>query len=314
MLKRFMLLFLSVLLCLYACACDGDGNNINSDDDRLTIVTTLFPQYDFAKAIVGDKADVHLLLTPGTDSHSFELTPSDISMIKSCDIFIYTGPNMEIWVNGILDVINGDTRIVNLTESEGLVLKCAHEHHADDEHGDYDPHIWTSPVNAMCLLLNIFDAVCAEDQDNAEYYRGNYLAYRDELLSLDTSLRSIADASAHNTLYFTGKFAFLYLVEEYGFDYVAPFNSCSDLQVEDLASVAKLVKEINDKNISYVFYEEFSSSDILNTVINSTGATPLLLHSAHNLSKDELDSGATYISIMKANIENIRKGSFRWKN
>lgn len=299
MIKRAVLVFISVLIIFVFSAC-GPGEN---GDEEFTIVTTLFPQYDFAKAIVGDKGTVKLLLPPGADSHSFELTASDIAAISKCDVFIYTGPGMEIWADNVIDSVGADVTVVNL--SEAVVLSSS-KHHDHSDH-EIDPHIWTSPVNAIGMLKTIYEAVCSVDEDNAEYYLENYQRYLSDLDALDKDFADVAEESAGQTLYFSGKFAFSYFVKEYGFDYVAPFDSCSDLQVEDLASVANLIEQLKTNNVKYIFYEEFANDAVYKTIAAETGAEPLLLHSAHNVSKEEFDSGVTYLRIMKDNLLNIKK-------
>jgi len=249
-----------------------------------------------------------MLLTPGTNSHSFELTASDVRKINSCDIFVYTGPNMEIWVDNIIGTINENVSVLDL--SKNLQLRYANDHngHNNDGHDHApDPHIWTSPVIAMNMLTEIYNAICRVDPDNVEYYKKNYENYLFELKDLDTDFKNIFDSAKQKTLYFSGKFAFLYFVDEYDLDFVAPFNSCSDMQVEDLASVANLISEMKNNNVKYIFYEEFATADLYSTITKETGATALLLHSAHNVSKLDFDKGITYIDIMRQNAANLKR-------
>lgn len=301
-LKRSLLIILCASIILFTFnACTN-----NSDEkSKISVVATLFPQYDFAKAILGDRGDVSLLLSPGANSHSFELTASDISKINSCDIFIYTGPNMEIWVDGIVDSINNKVAVVNLSKKVSLQHSDNHSH--DKHNQSVDPHIWTSPVIAVNMLTEIYNAICMADPDNKEFYTDNYQSCLKKLEELDASFRDLAQNAKNKTLYFSGKFAFLYFVNEYGFNYVAPFNSCSDLQVEDLASVAGLVNEMQKNDVKYIFYEEFASSDLYLTLSAQTGATPLLLHSAHNIGKDDFEKGITYYDIMLQNLVNLKR-------
>lgn len=302
--KRIVLFLLSCSFLISTLTACSDKGEMKAAD--FVVVATLFPQYDFAKAIVGDKGEVKLLLPPGADSHSFELTASDITLINKADLFIYTSPQMELWAGNLLDTLNKNVSILNLSENLDLLPSDGRSDH-DHAHGDYDPHIWTSPKIAIVLLEDICDEICRLDPDNKDYYKDNYSRYLAELSKLDYEFKAISDDASTDTLYFSGKFAFLYLTEEYGFDYVAPFNGCSDLQVEDLASVANLVKEMETNGVKYIFYQEISSSTILDTIVDKTGATPLLLHSTHNITKDEFENGVTYLQLMKDNAVNIRK-------
>ncbi len=299
--------FVSILLILaFACAFASCSDS-NEPGEQLTIVTTLFPQYDFARSIVGDKGQVKLLLPPGGDSHSFELTASDIMAIKNCDIFVYTGPGMEIWADNIIGTIDKSVDVINLSESVELICASHHDHEEPNDSHDTDPHIWTSPVNAMKMLEVIYNSICKADESNKEYYTENYNKYLSALNSLNEDFLKIANGSNNKTLYFCGKFAFAYFVKEYGFDYVAPFDSCSDLQVEDLASVANLIEQIKKNDVKYVFYEEFASNAVYKTIASETNATPLLLHSAHNVTSQEFSDGITYLQIMENNLNNLKK-------
>lgn len=297
--KKITAYLLIAIMLISLFSCTDQAKNKNSE---ISIVATLFPQYDFAKAILGDKGTVKLLLTPGTDSHSFEITPSDMKMINNCDIFIYTGPDMEIWVEGIISSINENVNILEMSYA-------AHSENAPqyDEHTHKDPHIWTSPVIAQRMLRMIFDAICGIDPDNYEYYYTNYSAYNDEIEKLNNEFKEITENAENKTLYFSGKFAFYHFVSEYGLEYYAPFNSCSDVQIESIASVKEVIAKMKTNNVKYVFYEELANNSITETIVKETGATALLLHSAHNVSKAEFEGNASYISIMKANAENLRK-------
>ncbi len=303
--KRTIAVIMCIIIVLpLFCGCSGAKNA----EGKLSVVATLFPQYDFARAILGDKGEATLLLTPGGNSHSFELTASDISKINSCDVFVYTGPNMEIWVDGIMGSINKDVTVLDL--SKNVQLRCATDsnNHNDGGHKHtLDPHIWTSPVIAMNMLTEIYNAICRTDPDNEEYYKKNYENYLYQLKDLNTEFKNISQSAEQKTLYFSGKFAFLYFVNEYDLNYVAPFNSCSDMQVEDLASVANLISEMKNNNVKYIFYEEFATTDLYSTITKETGATALLLHSAHNVSKSDFDKGVTYIDIMTQNAANLKR-------
>lgn len=307
--KRLTALLFSVLFVLLATACKS---GTEQDNGGLSIVATLFPQYDFARQILGDKGEVSFLLQPGTESHDYELTNSDMLKINKADIFLYTGDNMETWVSSIKYSIDCEkVTIVDL--SAGIELKAhhtdgeEHSHEHGHDHGEYDAHIWTSPLNALQMLERIYNVIVALDEKNQAYYKENYDSYRAELEAIDAELREISASAKRKTLYFTGKFAFLYLTEEYGFNYVAPFNSCGEQESESISAVADLISQIKNDEVPFVFYEELSSANLKDTVINETGAEALLLHSVHNLSKDDFEAGKTYVDIMRQNAANLRK-------
>ncbi len=295
MLNRIFVLFICLTLALCTLSCNSEIQNENT---KLSIVATLYPQYDFAKQICGDKADVSLLLLPGTDSHSFELGASDAVSINKSDIFIYTGPNMEIWANSIIKAAPETLKVLNLSEYTVLL---------QNYHGKDDNHFWTSPIAAKDMLKAIFDAVCEADPDNADYYENNYKVYENKLEELNKSFLDLANATVNKTAFFCGSFPFLYLFEEYGFDYVAPFNSCSGTEIESLGDISKFLEEIKQSDIKFVFYEANEYDTIIDTITSETNTTALPLHSIHEVTASEYADNVGYIDLMYDNLDNLRK-------
>nr|MBP6491946.1 zinc ABC transporter substrate-binding protein [Clostridia bacterium] len=188
----FLILVLSFSVLLAGCGTDreaassdenGSANeesikNGDQKSNQIIIVATLFPQYDFARQIAGDKAEVTLLLPPGVESHSYEPTPSDIIRINESDLFIYTGKNMEAWSQKIIDgMVETGSKSLVLDVSRGIKLETTETLEEDHEHL-YDPHIWTDPLIAKEMVSNIETALCQLDPVNAEYYKENAEAYR----------------------------------------------------------------------------------------------------------------------------------------
>jgi len=295
--KRILIMLICTLLL---CGCTALPQN--AQPDKLQIVTTLFPQYDFAKQIAGDLADVRLLLVPGAESHSYEPTPQDMIAINEADLFIYTGEQMEAWVPTVLDSLEGDPMVLDL--SEGLDLHLAHENH---DH-DVDPHIFTSPRLAVQLAQRIQDALCEVDPEHASAYLEQGLAYRTELKKLDESLGQVTDTAERRKLAFGGRFAFLYLVEEYGLSYIAAYDSCSSESEPSAADIAAVVDTVKNEALPIVYYEELAEPKVARLIAEETGAELRLLHSCHNISKEEMERGETYVSLMQKNIEHIKEG------
>lgn len=296
--KRLIAVILAIAALLCLCSCDST----DSADDGLVIVATIFPQFDFARAIVGEKGSVTLLLTPGASSHNFELTASAMQTINKSKLFIYVGTDMEIWVNDVLGSINKNVTVLNLSDNikEPIsAVSAAHDHH--------DPHIWTDPVIARQMLATVYSAIVSIDPQNEEYYKDNYNKYDSKLGELDGQFRAIAEQATNKVLYFSGSFAFENFATEYGFEWVAPFNSCSDVQIESAAEIKNLIDTMNADKAKYVFYQELSNDPLLDTIVENTGATPLLLHSAHNISQEDYNNGVTFLDIMQGNADNLRK-------
>lgn len=280
----------------------------SSDEMPLEVVATLFPQYDFARRIAADRAKVTLLLPPGVESHSFDPTPADIVTVQKADLFLYTGPQMETWAEGLIDSLSGDTTVVDL--SQGIPLSSVVESESDHHDHDHlaDPHIWTSPKNAMIMVSTILDALCKADPEGAEIYQTNAQEYQEELAELDAEFHRIVEESECNTLAFSGRFALHYFAEEYGLNCVAALESCSGESEPSAGAVAQVISVIRQQNLPVVYYEELSDPKVGRSIAEETGVQLLLFHSCHNVSKEEFERGETYLSLMQQNAEHLKVG------
>lgn len=284
----------------------------NNSSEKISVVATLFPQYDFAKAIGGDKADVTLLLPPGVEAHAYEPKPSDIAKINDATIFVYTNEFMEPWAHNIIE--SADTKVRIVDASVGIEMTKGEEKEHEDEHEEIghhhdgvDPHIWLDFDNAKIMAKNIAEAMIEEDPQNAEYYRNNLQSYQTKLTELDNMYKSALSSCTSKTIIHGGHYAFGYLVKRYGFEYVSTqgFSPEAEPTTKDMVA---LVEQIKKDNISYIFYEELTSPKIAETLASETDVKLLLLNGAHNLTKKDYDSGASFISIMEENLKNLSLG------
>ncbi len=324
--KRFSILILILVLAL-CCGCSpsaaGRESTTNSGDNQLSIVSTIFPGYDFAREIVGENARVTMLLPPGSESHSFEPTPQDIIAIQNCDVFLYVGGESDTWAKGILDSMDTShitilsmMDIVDVVEEE---IKEGMEHDHEDHHEsnhegeqdhqdtEYDEHVWTSPINAKAITQALSDALCQLDPSHAPTFRENTAAYLAKLDALDASFRQVVGEGQRKTLIFGDRFPFRYLVDAYGLDYYAAFPGCSSETEANAKTVAFLVNKVKAEGIPVVFYIELSNEKMADTISESTGAKKLLFHSCHNLTKDEVKQGVTYLELMTQNVEHLKE-------
>lgn len=287
--------------------------------DKLRIVTTLFPAFDFARNIAADNAEVTLLLPPGVEPHSYEPTPKDMVEIQNCDIFICNGGESESWIEGILDSLDSSKfRTVRLIDSTSALLEedesYEHDEHGEHEHeheheGDevgYDEHIWTSPAICVELCNAIEAAISSVDSGNAAQYRRNLESYTSKLKSLDLSFKEVVESGKRQEIIFGDRFPFKYFAQEYGLVYHAAFPGCSSQTEPSAATLARLINKTREDKIPAVFYIEMSNQAVANALANETGVKTLLFHSCHNLTKDEFYSGETYLSLMNKNLENLK--------
>jgi len=297
-----------MLLCCL-CGCGGENKEY---DGRPKIVATIFPAYDFTRQISGDLIDLKMLLSPETESHSFEPTLQDIAVIQDCDLFIYIGGESEAWADRVLETIDTSEMTV-LRLMDYVEPLCAeddghvHDHEHDGCEDEFDDHIWTSPKNAALMVCAIQDALCALDAENADSYIEAAGLYLGELSSLDKQLTELTAQSARHTVIFAERFPFRYLANDYGLDYHAAFSGCGGDTEPSLATIASLVDIMESEKIPVVFFIEFSDETVADTICQSTGAKKLLLHSCHNLTREEFDAGANYIDLMQQNIENLQE-------
>lgn len=316
--KYIIIIMLVTLLTVTLAGCapkDGGYINTNKMDSKLNIVTTIFPQYDFTRAIVRDKANLTMLIKPGTETHSYDPSPSDIIQIQNSDVFIYIGGENDEWVKGILESMDiSNKKIIRLidcvspVEEEIIEGMEEDEEHSSEEHIEYDEHIWTSPKNAILMINAIAEVLCEVDTENAGTYIENAAAYCGEIQALDDEIIDIVGSAKNNLLVFGDRFPFRYFVDEFGLEYRAAFNGCSTETECSAGTMAYLMDTVEKNNISHVFYIELSNANIAKAISEQTGAKMLLLHSCHNLTKDDFEAGATYLSLMKQNAENLKKG------
>ena len=312
-------------LCIAAAAiglvsCGGSKQNraaggAQDTEHALSIVTTMFPHYDFARAVGGSKVALHMLLKPGAEAHSYEPSPEDIKRIQKADVFLYTGAENDVWAEDILASLQGrhpDTlRLLDCVTAkeeelvEGMQPEAAGEEEADES--EYDEHVWTSPRNAIQIVRRITDIYCAKDAENAEYYRVNCDAYCAQLEQLDSAFRQTVAAGSRRTIVFGDRFPFRYFADEYGLSYFAAFPGCAT-DVEVNAQTMKfLINKVRQENIPVVFSIELSNGKIADAICEATGAERQTLYSCHNLTAQEFSAGESYVSFMQKNVEALKK-------
>lgn len=286
-------------------------------DQTLKVAATLFPYYDFTRQIAGDMVDLELIVPAGMDSHSFEPTPADMRKIQEADVLICNGGVMEHWVEQVLEAVDApDLKVVVMMDyvdavKEELVEGMeeeAHGHSHGEDGEEYDEHIWTSPVHAMTFTQVITEALCQADPDRQKEYEAGRDRYVKELLKLHQGFLQVAGEKKRNTIIIGDKFPFRYLAEEYGFEYRAAFSGCSTDTEPGARTIAYLIDKVREEELPAVYYLELSSHRVAEIIGEETGAKPLLLHSCHNVTRRELESGVTYVELMWNNIENLRKG------
>lgn len=310
-----------ICLCLLFSLCGCKGGCYESGGEGLDIVTTVFPAFDFAREIAGDKARVCLLVPPGSEAHSFEPTAQDILRIQNCDLLICNGGESEVWLEGMLEGMDTEVpRLVMLDRVQALeeevkagMQVARHEHGEEDHEGhdheeaEYDEHVWTSPRNAALISRAIGEALCSIDPVNSQYYTGRTESYCQKLLALDGEFRALAESSGRPTMIFADRFPARYFVEEYGLDYYAAFPGCAEEAEPSARTVAFLIDKVRQEQVPAVFYIEFSNQKMADVICEDTGCQKLLFHCCHNLTRQQLDEGISYLGLMEQNLNTLRE-------
>lgn len=327
--KKLVSIFLStVIICsLFSISGCGKNEKVQKSDGKISIVTTIFPYYDFVRQLAGDKADVRLLLSPGSDPHSYEPTPSDIVAIENCDLFIYNGGESDEWVDGVLSSIeNKNVKVMKMMEYVTLrheqSMDHNHEHaehedmddndegHDHEEGEEYDEHIWTSIRNAERMSASIADELISVDSKNSDYYNEKKADYISSLDSLDKKFTEVANNKKRDTLVFGDRFPFLYFVSDYDLGYECAFPGCSHETEPSTAVVSHLIDFTRENNIPVVFYLELSSGKIAQIISEDSSAKTMQFSSCHNVTKKDFENGATYISVMEQNLEALKEALY----
>lgn len=311
--------------------------------DKLKVVATIFPEYDWAREILGSNikaAELTLLIGNGIDLHSYQPSIQDIAKISTADIFIYVGGESDGWVEGALEnAKNKNMKVINLMEVLGDKVKEEeviegmqaeeeddedhdHDHHqeaeghhhhhhsSDEEEVEYDEHVWLSVRNAKILCGEICNALCEADSKNAAAYRENCKAYSAKLDKLDTDFTEVVKNGKTNTLLFGDRFPFRYFTDDYGLKYYAAFAGCSAETEASFETIVFLANKVDELGLNNVCQIESGNGKIAKTIIQSSkkkNAKILTFDSLQSTTIKDIKKGITYLSVMQKNLEILKE-------
>lgn len=318
MTKKWLVFCLTVCLIMPLVA--GCGEIVTrKDDGKVHVVTTLFPYYDFVRQIGGDCVDVNLIIPAGMDTHSFEPTAKDMVTIGEADLFLYNGGTMESWVPKVLEAAEGkDVKTLKMMDYvdvvaeetvEGMQEESDEHHEGNENHEDghddkeLDEHIWTAPLNCVQLVEQISRSLQELDPENRGYYQRNAETYQEELKNLDLEVRKVVADGKRKELIFGDRFPLRYFTDTYGLSYWAAFPGCSSDMEPSADTIAFLIDRVEENHIPVVLQVEMSSSRVAETIAESTGAEVMIFSSCHTVTREQFDSGVTYISLMEDNMK-----------
>lgn len=306
----------------------GASEKPTAQGDKLKIVTTIFPEYDWTREILGDqseRAEVTMLLDNGVDLHSYQPTADDLIKIAECDLFIYVGGESDGWVESVLaSTSNPDRAVINLIDTLGDSVKLEevvegmqetehdheededHAHDADEQEAETDEHVWLSLRNAQAVCQKIAEKLGEIDPEHEQAYTQNALAYIDQLAALDAKYQAAVDAANKKTLVFGDRFPFRYLTEDYGLNYYAAFVGCSAETEASFETIRFLAEKTDALGLSHVLTIENPNHKIAETVVaNTSGKNQqvLSMDSMQSVTSKDVAVGATYLSIMEHNLD-----------
>lgn len=297
------------------------------DDDRIKIVTTVFPEYDWVRAILGEFAEnteLTLLLDNKVDLHSFQPTADDIVKISTCDLFVYVGGESDEWVEAALkEASNPDMVVVNLLDILGDMVKEEeiaegmqteeHEHeHEEGEEEAYDEHVWLSLKNAKHICQILAEQLEKIDPENAESYQSNASAYIDQLNSLDAKYQDAVQQSDKKVVLFGDRFPFRYLTDDYDLDYYAAFSGCSAETEASFETIVFLANKMDELSLNNILVIDGSDQKIADTILSNTQSGKkdqkiLSMDSMQSTTLGDVEHGVTYLSVMEKNLEALKQ-------
>lgn len=278
------------------CSC----GEVERSTGKISVVTTIFPYYDFARSVSKGTCDVDMLLKPGSDVHSFEPTPSDILKIRNADLFIYNGGESDEWVDSILESL-GDTDkpvVMKMTDYVKPLTEMDADHHAEDEE---DEHIWTSLDNAKTLVSKISDEVSKLDSKNKSIYHRNGLDYIEKISKVQSEIENTVNSSKRKKIVVGDRFPLLYFATEFSLDWECAFPGCSTETEPSLDRLSKLTDTIEKDKIKTILKLEMSENKVADTLADETNTKVRTFYSAESVSKEDFANNVTYVDLMERN-------------
>ncbi len=340
--KRIALILSLVFLLALLPGCGGSPatEQTAAESEKLSIVTTIFPEYDWVREIMGEQADgaeITLLLDNGADLHSYQPTVEDMVKISGCDLFVYAGGESDEWVEDALqEAINKDMTVISLLDVLGDAAKAEevvegmqedehdhdhghededhdheeHEHHHEGDEIEYDEHVWLSLKNAAVFCQEIADQLGVIDPAHADAYAANAAAYIEKLNALDAQYADAVSAAPIRTALFGDRFPFRYLVDDYGLGYYAAFVGCSAETEASFETVVFLANKVDELSLPAVLTIESADGKIAQTIVQNTTAKSakiLKMDSLQSTTAQDVKNGATYLGAMERNLTVLKE-------
>ncbi|MCG0275828.1 MAG: zinc ABC transporter substrate-binding protein [Thermosediminibacteraceae bacterium] len=288
-------LLLLIIAIVFISSCSFGSESSAPQEEKIKVYTTIYPLYDFAVKIAGEKAKVQSVIPAGVEAHDFEPSPKLMAEIYQSDVFIFLGSSIDPWAEKLAEQLAKEGVTV-VEAGQDLIQKEA-------PGGGHDPHVWLDPVMAMAIAEKIAGALTAADGENATYYEENLKELKRHLKILDGKYRE-ALSSVKKRDFVVNHAAFGYLARRYNLNQIA-ISGLSPQQEPSPKKLAELSKICRERDIKYIFFETSASSKLADALAREVGAGVLVLHTLENLTEDEIKAGEDYFSIMEKNLKNL---------
>lgn len=318
----FCILIFGILFSFASCS---KSTSTAAENDKINIVVTTFPCYDFVRAATKDldNINIKMLIKPGAEIHSYDPTPQDLIAIQKSDLFVYNGGESDKWVFELLESMENRPKSVKLVDSvilleEDHFLEDEHSHEAEGHHHGHsreeieaDEHVWTSPENARKMLefvVSALENVEKLSSDDKAKIVENGENYKKQIDDVENLIKSVLEAKSEKFIVMADRFPLQYFAKYYGIEYLAAFSGCSSAVEASTQTIVTLINTVKEKDLPAVFYIELSNHKIADTVAEATNVPALELFSVQNISKKDFDNGETWVSLMKKNALTLEKG------
>lgn len=334
--KKILFLLAGIVL-FSGCSKAGETKDAAKSAEKkegLKVYASVYPMYDFAKKIAGDKLDVEMLMPQGTEPHGWEPDTDTIKNLENADMLIYNGAGLEDWTDKVIDSLsNKNLKVVEASEGVELI-KSSHDHeeeehdheaaeenhnheaaennhnheaheeeHEGHNHGPMDPHVWTSPKNAKIEMENIKNAFCELDKENADYYESNYEKYAKMLDELDAKYSEKLSALPNKIIVVSHE-AYGYLCKDYGLNQLGIKGVNAETE-PDAKKMAEIINYVKENKITTIFTEELIDPKVSKIIADETGCVVKVLSPIEGLSEEQIKNKEDYFSIMEENLENL---------